>query len=54
MISVKKLKIITIKNFKMMVVIEHWDISASLIDIDNAKNKLLKIYSDKELWELSY
>ena len=42
------------KILKLMNTIENMDIHATLIDVDNAKNKLLEMYSDKELWKLKY
>lgn len=42
------------KLLKLMDSIEDMDIHATLTDIDNAKNKLLEMYSDKELWKLKY
>lgn len=55
MISIKKIKnTMNKKILKLMNTIENMDIHASLTDIDNAKNKLLEIYSDKELWKLKY
>ena len=55
MISIKKIKNTMNKKIsKLMNSIENMDIHASLTDIDNAKNKLLEIYNDKELWKLKY
>lgn len=55
MISIKKIKnTMNKKILKLMNTIENMDIHASLTDIDNAKNKLLEMYSDKELWKLKY
>ena len=55
MISIKKIKnTMNKKILKLMNTIENMDIHATLIDIDNAKNKLLEMYSDKELWRLKY
>ena len=34
--------------------IENIDIHATLVDVENAKNKLLEMYNDKELWKLKY
>lgn len=55
MISIKKIKNTMNKRIsKLMNTIENMDIHATLIDVDNAKNKLLEMYSDKELWKLKY
>ena len=55
MISIKKIKnTMNKKILKLMNTIENMDIHASLTDIDNAKNKLLEMYNDKELWKLKY
>lgn len=55
MISIKKIKnTMNKKILKLMNTIENMDIHATLTDIDNAKNKLLEMYSDKELWKLKY
>ena len=55
MISIKKIKnTMNKKILKLMNTIENMDIHATLIDVDNAKNKLLEMYSDKELWKLKY
>lgn len=55
MISIKKIKnTMNKKILKLMNTIENMDIHATLTDIENAKNKLLKMYSDKELWKLKY
>lgn len=55
MISIKKIKnTMNKKILKLMNTIENMDIHATLTDIDNAKNKLLEIYNDKELWKLKY
>lgn len=55
MISIKKIKnTMNKKVLKLMNTIENMDIHATLTDIDNAKNKLLEMYSDKELWKLKY
>lgn len=55
MLSIKKIKnTMNKKILKLMNTIENMDIHASLTDIDNAKNKLLEMYNDKELWKLKY
>ncbi len=55
MISIKKIKNTMNKRIsKLMNTIENMDIHATLIDVENAKNKLLEMYSDKELWKLKY
>lgn len=55
MISIKKIKNTMNKKIsKLMNTIENMDIHATLIDVENAKNKLLEMYSDKELWKLKY
>lgn len=55
MISIKKIKnTMNKKILKLMNTIENIDIHATLIDVENAKNKLLEMYSDKELWKLKY
>lgn len=55
MISIKKIKnTMNKKILKLMNTIENMDIHATLIDVENAKNKLLEMYSDKELWKLKY
>lgn len=55
MITIKKIKnTMNKKILKLMNTIENMDIHASLTDIDNAKNKLLEMYNDKELWKLKY
>lgn len=55
MISIKKIKNTMNKKIsKLMNTIENIDIHATLIDVENAKNKLLEMYSDKELWKLKY
>ena len=55
MISIKKIKnTMNKKILKLMNTIENMDIHASLTDIDNAKNKLLEMYNNKELWKLKY
>ena len=55
MISIKKIKnTMNKKVLKLMNTIENMDIHATLTDIDNAKNKLLEMYSDKQLWKLKY
>ena len=55
MITIKKIKnTMNKKILKLMNSIENMDIHASLTDIDNAKNKLLEMYNDKELWKLKY
>ncbi len=55
MITVKKIR--NKKNekiLKLMDFIEDMDIHATLKEVYEAKNKLLEIYSDKELWKLKY
>ena len=55
MITVKKIK--NKKNeeiLKLMDSIEDINIHATLKEVNDAKNKLLEIYSDKELWKLKY
>lgn len=55
MITVKKIR--NKKNekiLKLMDSIEDMDIHATLIDVENAKNKVFKMYSNKELWKLKY
>lgn len=55
MISIKKIKNTMNKKIsKLMNTIENMNIHATLVDVENAKNKLLEIYSDKELWKLKY
>ena len=55
MISIKKIKNTMNKRIsKLMNTIENMDIHATLIDVENAKNKLLEMYSDNELWKLKY
>ena len=55
MISIKRIKNTMNKKIsKLMNTIENMDIHATLIDVENAKNKLLEMYSDKELWKLKY
>ena len=55
MISIKKIKNTMNKKIsKLMNTIENMDIHASLTDINNAKNKLLDMYNDKDLWKLKY
>ena len=55
MISIKKIKNTMNKKIsKLMNAIENMDIHATLIDVENAKIKLLEMYSDKELWKLKY
>lgn len=55
MITIKKIKnTMNKKILKLMNTIENMDIHASLTDIDNAKNKLIEMYNDKELWKLKY
>ncbi len=55
MISIKKIKNTMNKKIsKLMNTIENMDIHATLIDVENAKNKLLEMYSDKELWKFKY
>ena len=55
MITVKKIR--NKKNekiLKLMDFIEDMDIHATLKEVYDAKNNLLEIYSDKELWKLKY
>ena len=55
MITVKKIR--NKKNekiLKLMDFIEDMDIHATLKEVNDAKNNLLEIYSDKELWKLKY
>lgn len=55
MITVKKIR--NKKNekiLKLMDFIEDMDIHATLKEVYEAKNNLLEIYSDKELWKLKY
>ena len=55
MITVKKIR--NKKNekiLKLMDFIEDMDIHATLKEVNDAKNKVFKMYSNKELWKLKY
>ena len=39
---------------KLMDFIEDMDIHATLKEVNDAKNKVFKMYSNKELWKLKY
>ena len=55
MITVKKIR--NKKNekiLKLMDFIEDMDIHTTLKEVNDAKNKVFKMYSNKELWKLKY